>query len=50
MNELGVALIYLQLTCRLLWIVLVKVGYYATSSAHSLPKLYSFFQIMPLVL
>ena len=50
MNDLGVALIYLRFTCGLLWIVLVKVGYYATSSAHFLPQLCSFFQIMPLVL
>ena len=50
MDELGVALIYIRLACRLLRIVLVKVGYYATGSAHFLPKLCSFFQIMPLVL
>ena len=46
MNEFGVALIYLRLARRLLWIVLVKLGYYATRSAHLLPRLCSFFQIM----
>ena len=39
MNELGVVLVYLRLACSLLKIVLVKVGYNATSSAHFWPEL-----------
>ena len=42
-NELGVVLVYLRLTCSLLKIVLVKVGYFWS-------KLCSFLQIMSLVL
>ena len=37
MNEVGVALIYLWFACSVLKIELVKVGYYATSSAHFFP-------------
>ena len=40
-NELGVVLVYLRLTCTLLKIVLVKVGYNATTSAHFWPELCS---------
>ena len=39
MNELGVVLVYLRLTCSLLNFVLVKVGYNATSSAHFWPEI-----------